>query len=90
MGIILFLVFGALAGWIASILMKTNDQQGWIGNIVVGIAGAFLGSWLGRVLGLTSTGVDDFDLGSLVLAILGACILLFIVGAIKHSGRPVQ
>lgn len=84
MGIILWLIFGALAGWIASILVGNNENQGWIGNIVIGIAGAFIGGSIARALGI-GNGVDDFDLGSLLVAIGGACLLLFIVGAIRSN-----
>ena len=49
MGIIVWIIFGALAGWVASMKLKTNDEQGPIGNIVVGIVGALLGGFLARM-----------------------------------------
>jgi len=74
--IILWIIFGALAGWIASMIMGTNAQQGALGNIVVGIIGAVIGGW---VVGLFGVSVSTFSLGGLLVAILGAIILLFIV-----------
>jgi uncharacterized membrane protein YeaQ/YmgE (transglycosylase-associated protein family) len=79
--IIIWIIFGALAGWIASIIMKTNAEQGAIGNIIVGILGAILGGFL--VEALTSYDVSGFNLGSLIVAIIGAVILLAIWKAIR-------
>ena len=86
MGIIAWIVLGALAGWIASIIMKTNEEQGAIGNIVVGIVGAVIGGFL--VSALTgSEGVTGFNLTSLLVAILGAVILLAILKAVRRPKR---
>lgn len=79
--IIAWIIFGALAGWIASIIMKTNEEQGAIGNIVVGIVGAFIGGFLVRLL--TGNEVDGFNIVSLLVAVLGAVILLAIVKAVR-------
>jgi uncharacterized membrane protein YeaQ/YmgE (transglycosylase-associated protein family) len=77
MGLLSWIIFGALAGWIASIIAGTNRRQGCIANIVIGIVGAFVG---GLLVGLaTGDGFDlAFDLGSLVVAVMGALILLAI------------
>jgi uncharacterized membrane protein YeaQ/YmgE (transglycosylase-associated protein family) len=75
--IIAWIIFGALAGWIASIIMKTNAQQGALGNIVVGIIGAMIGGFIVRAL--TGSDVEGFNLGSLLTAILGAVILIAIL-----------
>jgi uncharacterized membrane protein YeaQ/YmgE (transglycosylase-associated protein family) len=79
--LILWLLFGALVGWLASIVMRTNAQQGALMNIVVGIIGAFLGGLL--VSFLTGNGVaitnNVFDLTSLLVSFLGAVVLLAIV-----------
>jgi uncharacterized membrane protein YeaQ/YmgE (transglycosylase-associated protein family) len=86
--IILWIVFGALAGWIASKIMNTDEEQGAIGNIVVGIIGAFLGGFILRML----TGddqVNGFNLSSLLVAIGGAVILLAIVKAFRGGRREV-
>lgn len=81
--IILWIIFGALAGWIASIIMQTNEEQGGIGNIVVGIIGAFIGGFLVRAL--TGQDVQGFNFISLLVAILGAVILLAIVKAFRRG-----
>ena len=81
--IVLWLLFGALAGWIASKIMKTDAQMGALANIVVGIIGAFIGGFLYRTL--TGNMVEGFNLVSLVIAIVGAVILLAIVKAL--TGR---
>jgi uncharacterized membrane protein YeaQ/YmgE (transglycosylase-associated protein family) len=79
LNIILWIIFGALAGWIASMVMSTNENQGGLANIVVGIVGALIGGWLARVLfGLT---VSAFSIGGLIIAIIGAIILLAILRA---------
>jgi uncharacterized membrane protein YeaQ/YmgE (transglycosylase-associated protein family) len=77
MNIILWVLFGALTGWIASIIMGTNEEQGPVANIIVGIIGAFIGGAVGRMLG--GSGVSGFNLGSLLLAVLGAVILIFFI-----------
>ena len=79
MGIIMWLVFGGLAGWIASMIMGTDAQQGILMNIIVGIIGAFIGGFVARLLGFGSESFEFFDLGSWITAILGAVILLFLV-----------
>ncbi len=85
MGILAWLIFGGLVGWIASMIMGTNAQQGILLNIVVGIVGALLGGFLANLLGLGGPGFAFFDLWSWILAIAGACLLLFMVGMV--SGR---
>lgn len=82
MNILAWIIFGAIAGWIASLIMGTNDEQGGVGNIIVGIIGAFIGGALFHQFG--SSGVTGFNLGSLVVAIIGAVILLFIVRLFSH------
>jgi uncharacterized membrane protein YeaQ/YmgE (transglycosylase-associated protein family) len=85
MNIILWIIFGALAGWIASMIMRTNAGQGAMGNIIVGILGAIIGGFIVRALG--GSGVTGFNLGSLLVAILGAVVLLAIV-RMFNRGRP--
>lgn len=82
--IIVWIIFGALAGWLASIIMKTNAEQGALGNIIVGILGAIIGGYLVRLL--TGNTVTGFNLMSLITAILGAVILLAIVKAFRRGG----
>jgi len=82
MGIILWIVFGGLAGWIASMIMGTDGQQGLILNIVVGIVGAVLGGWLMSLVG--KSGVTEFNLYSLFVAVLGACVLLALLCLVRR------
>jgi uncharacterized membrane protein YeaQ/YmgE (transglycosylase-associated protein family) len=82
MGIISWIIIGALAGWIASMIMDTNEEQGAFGNIIVGVLGAIIGGW---VLDLFMSGnhVSGFNIGTLLTAILGSVILLAIVKAFR-------
>lgn len=80
--IVMWIIFGGLAGWLASIIVGKNSQIGIVGNIVVGVIGAFIGGAL-----LPNDG-DTFDLGSFVAAVIGAIILLLIVNAFTRNKRP--
>jgi uncharacterized membrane protein YeaQ/YmgE (transglycosylase-associated protein family) len=82
--IILWILFGALAGWIASIIMRTNAEEGAMANIVTGIVGALLGGWIAR--SLFGISVDAFSLGGLIVAIVGAVILVAILRAFGVFG----
>ncbi len=82
MGIILWIIFGALVGWIASMIMKTDAQQGALLNIVVGIVGAVLGGWIMSFFGYN--GVSGFNVYSFVVALIGAIVLIAIVKAIRR------
>ena len=85
MSFILWLVIGGILGWLASIVMKTNDQQGLILNIVVGIVGAFLGGLLlAPLFGTGTINQRDFSIGSLLVSFLGAIILLAIVNFFRR------
>lgn len=83
MGIILWVVFGGLVGWIASLIMNTDENQGIIENIVVGIIGAIIGGWIVGFLG--NSPVNGFNLYSFLVAILGAVILILIVKAFRRT-----
>lgn len=83
MGIISWLIFGALAGWVASMITGNNARQNWIGNIVVGIVGALIGGFLFSLLSGREFNVQTWDLGSFVVSVIGAIVLLLIVGAIQ-------
>jgi uncharacterized membrane protein YeaQ/YmgE (transglycosylase-associated protein family) len=82
MGIILWIIFGALVGWIASIIMKTDSQQGMILNVVVGVVGAMIGGWLMNFFGKGA--VTGFNLYSFFVALLGAVVLIAIVKALRR------
>ena len=77
MGILSWVIFGAIAGWIASIVMGRNEKQGCLMNIIVGVIGAALGGWVMSLFGYGD--VTGFNLYSFGVAVLGAVILLFIV-----------
>ena len=82
MGIILWIVFGAIAGWIASMIMGTNAQQGSIANIVIGIVGAVIGGFVMSFFG--SAGVSGFNVYSLLVAILGSVILIWLARLVRN------
>lgn len=88
MGIIIWLIVGGIIGWIASLIMKTDAQQGIFLNIIVGIIGAFLGGWIGSMLGLGGDiNQGDFSLSGLLMSLVGAIVLLAIVNMFRR-GRP--
>jgi uncharacterized membrane protein YeaQ/YmgE (transglycosylase-associated protein family) len=82
MGVLLWIIFGALVGWIASIIMKTDAEQGALLNIVVGIIGAVLGGWIMNFFG--QSGTTGFNLYSFIVALLGAIVLIAIVKAVRR------
>jgi len=79
-GIISWIIFGALAGWIASLITGRSEQQGCLMNIVVGIIGATIGGWLMSLFG--GSGVTGFNLASFIVAVLGAVALLAVVNLV--------
>ena len=81
MNIVLWLIFGALAGWLAGLIMG-GERRGWLGNILVGVLGAGLGGFVASLLGLG--GVDGFNLYSMLIAVAGACLLLWIYNALQR------
>lgn len=80
MGIISWIILGALAGWLASVILKTNDQQGALGNIIAGILGALVGGFIAQALGFS--GITGLNFGSIIVAIVGAILVLVIKGAV--------
>ena len=78
--IVVFLIIGAIAGWLAGMVMK-GGGFGLLGDIVVGIIGAFVGGWLFGVLGIFAGGF----IGAVITAFVGACVLLFVVRLIKKA-----
>ena len=81
MGIFLWIVFGGLVGWIASLIMKTDGQQGIFLNVVIGIFGAMIGGWLMSLLG--EGGVRGFNLYSFLVALLGAIVFIWIAKTLR-------
>ncbi len=78
--IITWIVVGGLAGWVASMITKTDASQGIIGNIVAGVIGAFVGGFLVGLIG--GEGFTGFNLWSFLVALVGAVVVLFIWKAI--------
>ncbi|HIA91679.1 TPA: GlsB/YeaQ/YmgE family stress response membrane protein [Candidatus Saccharibacteria bacterium] len=83
MSILLWIIFGALAGWIASMIANTNEQMGALANIGVGIVGAILGGWIISLLGGTS--VTGFNIWSLIVAVLGSVLFLSIIKTVSTN-----
>jgi uncharacterized membrane protein YeaQ/YmgE (transglycosylase-associated protein family) len=85
MGFILWLIVGGLLGWVASMIMGTNDRQGIFLNIVVGIIGAFIGGLLlAPLFGTGTINAGDFSMGSLLVSLVGAVVLLAIVNFFRR------
>lgn len=87
--IIAAIIVGGVAGWLASMLLKTNEEMGWVGNVIIGIIGAFIGNFIARYTGLFGGDVTDFSIGSILTAFIGAVILLAIVKAVSPNNRLV-
>ena len=83
MGIIAWLILGAFSGWIASIIMGTNASMGAIANIVTGIIGAFIGGIVFNFIGAQK--VTGLNLHSILVSVVGACILLWVVGLFNRK-----
>lgn len=81
MGIILWIIFGAIAGWIASVIMKTDSSQGTVKDIVMGIIGAIVGGFLMGLVG--QSGVNGFNLYSMAVAVIGAIVVIYAGRMIK-------
>ncbi|RNJ62231.1 MAG: GlsB/YeaQ/YmgE family stress response membrane protein [Porphyrobacter sp. IPPAS B-1204] len=86
MNIILIIIIGGILGWLASLVMRTDGQQGILLNIVVGVVGAILGGLLiSPLLGAAPITSGSFDISSLVVSFLGALILLAIVNLFRRG-----
>lgn len=86
MNFIIWLVVGGLIGWVASMIMKTDGQQGIVLNVVVGIVGAFLGGLLlSPLVGESTINQSDFSIGGLLVSLAGAVLLLAIVRLFRRA-----
>ena len=86
MNFIIWLIVGGLIGWIASMIMRTDAQQGILLNVVVGIVGAFIGGWLiSPLLGAGDINSGDFSIMGLLVSLVGAVILLAIVNMVRRG-----
>lgn len=84
MGLLAWIIVGGLAGWLASIVMGTNREQGCIIDIVLGVVGALVGGFLLGLLGLGGADGLNFSIGSLITAFIGAVVVIFIWRAISN------
>lgn len=84
---IVWILFGALVGWLASMVMRTDAQQGPLLNIIVGVVGAFLGGFIANMLNLGGSTINnnDFSISGLVVSFVGAVILLAIVNMVQRG-----
>ena len=83
---IIWIIVGGILGWIASMIMRTDAQQGALLNIIVGIVGALLGGWLlASLFGTGTINSGDFSISGLLVSLLGAVILLAIVNLVRRG-----
>ena len=86
MNFIIWLIVGGVIGWLASLLMKTDGQQGLFLNVIVGIVGALLGGWfISPLLGTGTINQNDSSIASLLVSLAGAVILLAIVNLLRRG-----
>jgi uncharacterized membrane protein YeaQ/YmgE (transglycosylase-associated protein family) len=85
MNLILWLIVGGIVGWLASLIMKTDAQQGILLNVIVGIVGAFIGGWLISPLVGAGTINEGFSVASLLVSLVGAVILLAVVNLFRRG-----
>ncbi len=86
MNIIIWLVVGGLIGWLASMVMKTNDSQGMILNVVVGIIGAAVAGWfISPLVGVGTINQNNFSLPALIVSFIGAVVLLAVVNLVRRG-----
>ncbi|KUJ83948.1 GlsB/YeaQ/YmgE family stress response membrane protein [Microbulbifer flavimaris] len=85
MGIFSWIILGLIAGALAKWIMPGPDPGGWVVTIVIGIVGAFIGGWLGSLVGIGGP-VTGFGFGDIVTATIGALIFLFVFRALRRRG----
>lgn len=91
MNFIIWLIAGAFVGWLASVIMRTNERQGLLIDIVVGIVGAFLaGYFLSPFFGVATINQNVFSIPALLVSLLGAVILLFVVRLVRRGGLSTR
>lgn len=83
MELIVWIIFGGIVGWIASMVAGSNEDQGIFANIIVGIVGAVLGGYVSRMFG--GEGVTGFNLTSFAVALVGAVVLLMVIGSFRSK-----
>jgi uncharacterized membrane protein YeaQ/YmgE (transglycosylase-associated protein family) len=84
--VIVWLIVGGIVGWLASLIMRTNAQQGIVLNVVVGIVGAAIGGWLlSPLVGLPTINQNAFSFGAFIVSLAGAVVLLAIVNLVRRG-----
>ena len=83
MGLVTWILFGALIGWVASLIMGKSSEMGAVANIIIGAIGAALGGWVASLFGLGT--VTGFNIYSVLIAVAGACLLLWIIGMYQRA-----
>jgi uncharacterized membrane protein YeaQ/YmgE (transglycosylase-associated protein family) len=86
MNLIIWLIIGGVVGWLASLIMRTDGQQGIVLNVVVGVVGAFLAGWfISPMVGVGTINQNNFSLASVLVSLVGAVILLAIVNLFRRG-----
>jgi uncharacterized membrane protein YeaQ/YmgE (transglycosylase-associated protein family) len=86
MNLIIWLVLGGVVGWLASLIMRTDGQQGIVLNVVVGVVGAFLAGWfISPLVGLGTINQNNLSLASVLVSLIGAVILLAVVNLFRRG-----
>ena len=84
--LVVWLVVGGVLGWIASIIMRTDGQQGIFLNVIVGIVGALIAGWfISPMVGAPTINQDTFSVASLLISLVGAIVLLAIVNLLRRG-----
>lgn len=89
MSLLITLLLAAAVGWIASMIMGTDGQMGWVSNIIVGLVGGFLGTTLLGFIAPATPTDNGLNIMGMVVGVLGACLALFIWRAITGSRRAI-
>jgi len=91
MNIIVYLIVGGIIGWVASIVMRTNAQQGILLNVIVGVVGAFVAGWfLTPLFGISTINQANFSMPALLVSLGGAIILLAVVRLFSRGGLRLR
>lgn len=86
MNLIVWLIVGGIIGWVASLLMRTDGEQGVVLNVIVGIVGAAIGGWLiSPMVGMGTINDGSLSVGALIVSLLGAIVLLAVVNLIRRG-----
>jgi uncharacterized membrane protein YeaQ/YmgE (transglycosylase-associated protein family) len=86
MNLIVWLILGGIVGWLASLLMRTDGQQGIVLNVVVGVVGAFLAGWfISPLVGVGTINQNNFSLASVLVSLIGAVVLLAVVNLFRRG-----